>query len=747
MIIGLRLLVSMETEEEKLGYCLKFLLKLRLIVGITTILLCSQISALAQYIYFEDFSLPPGTTVDTGDSPWTRDISGTNLGLPDDHFEVRDNNGSGLLIFQAVDTDGVAIWSSGVVDISGFSEATVSVDIAEAGNMENNDFIRIFYRLDGGPEVRFANFRNDFGATFQTVTSPAVSGSTLQVVVRVRNNGDDELHAFDNVGISGPGTGTLFARQNDSWNSLEAWSFTGPSGVSCDCFPDANTTAVIGSGNTIEVSSFSSVNNLTIENTGSLVWSADTELNVFNEGTLDIQAGGVLDMTGFNLSQLDMAESTGNFDLIVDGTLIANDIDLNGVDSFLDISGTGSINVLKDLRFDFTRITVNNNFDGQFTLQGDILFAANRGLINNNGKLEVIGDIQFFSDLGDIFNQAINNSDTLIANDIIVQETQNTIDNLAGAFFNFQNINVSAGFDIEIDNRGVIQMDGDFVSSTTTSQFINRTGSEWRFLGTGIATDVILDADEVGNTFIYQGGGQQIINPQDGYYDLVLSNTGAKAALTGLTIARNISINDNSQLDLVSNGADILLGGDFINNGTSPDPLLSTGRTITFNGNTDQTVDSRNADFYNIRLNKTGGDLNIISQLNLNAGLGFISVTNVNSNGNLRLVSISDNNDIDNGRILTIPNGASVNGDVTVERFMSGEGSIYRYIASPIQNATVASWQDDVSITGPFSDPSSGPGVIRSSASSLFFYDEAPFGDLLTGWTAYPTSGAAADNP
>ncbi|MEM8565527.1 MAG: hypothetical protein AAGF85_03650 [Bacteroidota bacterium] len=129
-------------------------------------------TSISQNLYVEDFQdLASGTTEDNGLSGWSRDLRNATLGGPDDHFEVRVNNG--LTLFQAVDVDGAPEWQSAVIDISGVASVQVFVDVAEAGDLENNDLIRLYYVLDG-VRTQFAIFRNDFGSVFQTSSSPVL---------------------------------------------------------------------------------------------------------------------------------------------------------------------------------------------------------------------------------------------------------------------------------------------------------------------------------------------------------------------------------------------------------------------------------------------------------------------------------------------------------------------------------------------------------------------------------------------
>ncbi len=418
-----------------------------------------------QDLYWEDFDLPNATTIDNGPTAWTRDISNTNLG-PRGRFETLVVNN--FKVFYGVDLDGEAVWMSEVLNISTLASVLASVDIIEFGRMEGNDYLRIYYVLDGGPETIFGDFSNDFGASFQTVFSPVLSGTSLQIIIRIRNNQTNEYHAFDNIRVfdSARGGPTLFSRRNRNWNSRLAWSTSGLEGPSCRCIPDANTNVVIGSNHAIRLNTDGTARGLTIQNTGVL-------------------------------------NTTGAYNLFIAGD----------------------------------------------------------------------------------FNITSSNSDALN------------------------------------------------------------------------------------------------IGPQ----------------------------------------------------------------TVTFNGSGDQSVALNGETLFDVVLNKTNGKVTLTQPVNLLNQLVFQSASEFASNGYLKMISTSDGIS-GNAMIGVIPDGAAVTGDVTVQRYISGEGNIWRYISSPITNATIADWQDDFPITGNFTDPSTGPGI-NPTVPSLYIYGESGSGgNLLLGWTAYPTTGTAASN-
>lgn len=185
------------------------------------------------------------------------------------------------------------------------------------------------------------------------------------------------------------------------------------------------------------------------------------------------------------------------------------------------------------------------------------------------------------------------------------------------------------------------------------------------------------------------------------------------------------------------------LAGSIINN---------SGGTILLNGTGVQSIGAGGATLAHVSVTKTGGSVSLSNALNITGDLNINTATVFVSAGNLTLRSTSDGTS-GNASIGDLSAGGSVTGDVIVQRFMSGEGRIWRYLSSPIQNASVASWKDDFPITGTFADPSTAgewPGLspaVISSGLSFFRYNETVAGALDLGWENYPSSGLASANP
>ena len=151
--------------------------------------------------WVEDFGgLPNGTTSDSGETAWSVDTSQCGPGAI---FEVQDG------AFAASDTDGTSttdggregIWESEVIDIARAGDVDISMDIWSEDDADNDDYVAVYYRLDGGSEVLIAERHDDFSR--ETVEATDLSGDTVQVIVRADLNYDDESYHWDDVAVTG----------------------------------------------------------------------------------------------------------------------------------------------------------------------------------------------------------------------------------------------------------------------------------------------------------------------------------------------------------------------------------------------------------------------------------------------------------------------------------------------------------------------------------------------------------------
>lgn len=211
-------------------------------------------------------------------------------------------------------------------------------------------------------------------------------------------------------------------------------------------------------------------------------------------------------------------------------------------------------------------------------------------------------------------------------------------------------------------------------------------------------------------------GGGSFTNLQPIHFTVVSGST--LNIMDPVNLEGNLIVEDDATINL---GADIFFGGNVLidEQGT----FNSNSRTITLDGILNQTFSVPNQTLDNLIIDNSleNGQVELTAPLALTGRLSIISEsTTFISNGNLRLISTSDS-DSDNASIGPLLNQTSIQGAVTVERYMSDEGRLYRYISSPVQGMSVAALQESFPITGKFTGSSTCIGCTTNP--SFFYYD------------------------
>lgn len=90
------------------------------------------------------------------------------------------------------------------IEISGFSFVSISVDISAAGDMENNDYIRLEYNIDGSGWNTFETngyIEDNFGSA--TAIQNNLSGNSLRLRITMVNSQNSESYYADNIVVTG----------------------------------------------------------------------------------------------------------------------------------------------------------------------------------------------------------------------------------------------------------------------------------------------------------------------------------------------------------------------------------------------------------------------------------------------------------------------------------------------------------------------------------------------------------------
>ncbi len=184
--------------------------------------------------------------------------------------------------------------------------------------------------------------------------------------------------------------------------------------------------------------------------------------------------------------------------------------------------------------------------------------------------------------------------------------------------------------------------------------------------------------------------------------------------------------------------------GNLTNNGI----YAANNGTISFSGPAQQNVSGNDCNFRNLTVNNPFivPGVSMESNQSILGTLTLAANTRLDPDGSadnnvLTLVSSSDDPTTD-GMIAAIPSTSIIDGPVTVQRFMSIEGPnngrIYRYVSSPVQNATVADFQNEIPVTGSFTGSSTCSGC--STSQSMFLYNQTVPGTFDLGYEDFPVN-------
>lgn len=390
------------------------------------------------------------------------------------------------------------------------------------------------------------------------------------------------------------------------------------------------------------------------------------------------------------------------------------------------------------------QLTISNSATGStvdFTI-------ASTGSITNNGTLALAQGASTTNLNNVVIDGSFTNAGTI---SILTNNTRLTIN---GTLTNTNTITLSATNTVTTINGTLRNSSNNITSTPARLSFGN--GGIYEHLFTTSAGNIPDATWDANSTCLISGyttntSAPQRINSSFGNFTWNTPNLAQNFDLGGLltNVAGTLSIISTGSSTLSLGAADITIGGNLICTGN----VNASSATFIFNSQTvaqsiTGTVNPNNINIDNPVGVNVEGTVNLAGSITLTDGDDIFDADGTGNSGVLTLLSTADNTTVD-ASIAVIPSGATFQGNVTVQRYMSGEGyRMYRYISSPVTNATVANWQDDFSITGAFTgystrDPSNNSTIVcgyrLGTSASMFTYNEA-----TQAYAAYPTTSSAA---
>jgi hypothetical protein len=588
--------------------------------------------------------------------------------------------------------------------------------------------------------------------------SLTINGTANWTQTRTTNVGAGGL-ALNNAGnISGTATGTL----NVSGN------FTVGTGTST-----LGRVTLAVTGNTT-INGILTCNNANGTKTlsGNLTLSTNGALNFTDIETLSI-GGNLTTNSGSTItgSATGILSVTGTFTVASGGTTIlgrstiniAGNTTIAGTLSVTSTNGTKTVrNITINSGGNLTHAaneawTINGNFanngsftsgTGTFTIQGAGRVMSGSSTFTFNGRLRIAGGTTTCTNNGTItINNRINGSGSFLQGSTGILNYNGATGNFTVTTFNatasgnlvsygstgnqtvrngvsstYHHLTIAGG-NTKTLAANIIVNGNLTISSTLDVTTNNRNitlGGNWTNTGTFVPRNALVTVNGTTTQTITKATGET-------FYNLTIAGSGTKLLGGNITVNRDLTI--ASTLDVSASNFGITLLRNWINNGA----FTARNGTVTFSGTTAQTIggSATGNTFYNIT-KTTNQNLSLTANQNLQGTLTISAGTFITTGFAFNFLSNSNGT----ARIATIPSGANITGNITMQRFLSSSSiTDWRMIGTAVSGQTLTSWNDDFYMTG-----FTGSNDPSYYFKSVYTYDETlitpPYNDKDSGFVA-----------
>ncbi len=579
------------------------------------------------------------------------------------------------------------------------------------------------------PAVNFQvneNLNVTVGATLNATAGTASFGGAASVIT---NSGSLTFSGFDLLTASTVTFPATTVRVNGNFDISTGTSVFNNGGGTLEF---GGTTNLLGTGT-------KTFNNVTVLNGASFNGAVSWVFNgaLVNNGTISFTAG----TCSTNNGSISGTGSTTLFDLdVVTGTLTQAAATTVSLRDDFDVSAGATFTAAATSTVSF--ITATCSITGTGTKNFANISVPVGGTVTHGVIVNVAGNVTVDGTLA-------NGTGTTVFNGGAIS----TISGSGTIGFDF--ITVNSGTTVNATSNISISDDITANGDLTSTQTVTISGTTVVLAASGVVTfnnltvnaavtftpndNIIINGNLVVDGTLSDGTANAVVT-----FAGTSTVSGAAAAInfpfltiTG-TLTAHASVTMNVERDFTNNGTFNHNGGtiNFTTTGTVQQQILGS-QPITFNN-----LSVSNVGVATDLTNGNSAGVTIVGTLSFSEINAVFDADGAGS-GLLTLASSNDSPAVD-GRIGAISAGSNVTGSFTVERYVSSENRIYRYISAPVVGATVAQLKAGIPVTGTFTDPSDGSstppcvGCITTNPS-LYYWDEA-----TQAYVAYPASGLAS---
>ena len=253
-------------------------------------------------LFYEDFSTEANSATSGTDLYGTTWGSDDSSGNPRD-FEVYDDSDFIDAVFWAEDTDGLVYWYTDNINIQGYTNLNLRSFIEFYKIDNDGDYIKFYYKLNGGNLQEIATFTGDYSDTYYDWDLTGVTGDNLQIWVEFNSDDNDDYHGIGNVKLTG-------TTNYNIWRGSESDLATNTSRWSKGSLPTSSSDVLIPNTKHLRLTSDTQVN--------SIIVKAGAEFSIGKDGSLT-----TVDFTNEGTTSL-FSDDDEFSSLIVTGTATGN---------------------------------------------------------------------------------------------------------------------------------------------------------------------------------------------------------------------------------------------------------------------------------------------------------------------------------------------------------------------------------------------------------------------------------------